>query len=236
MKKRNFLIGIILTAAVVGITYFFIQNNEKATYVNVPTDKIESKQKVVKFNTTQPKLNKIQKTKVIKTLLIKRSVASSGKRPARSLSSTFKSIKNKTQKEISELRKLSQSQFIGDDGVEFFNGLFAESVKRKEEPIKTFGGFYIYDTPFKENNIGIAIKDGRIGVLSGEIFFQTRNIDALEDKIRNYSTQQVMIDKNIGIYIIQVDDYESYKNILTDQNLSKFKPKPDIIFDYNLPR
>ncbi|MBD63733.1 MAG: hypothetical protein CME62_00875 [Halobacteriovoraceae bacterium] len=236
MKKRNFLTGLILTTVVGGVTYFFLQDKETESYVKVSAEKIVSKQKVVRLNATQPKVIKAKKTNVVKNVPIKRSVASSGKKPARSLSSTFKSIKNKARKEISELRKLSQSQFKTDDGVEFLNGLFAERVKRKEEPIKTYGGFYIYDTHSKENNIGIAIKDGRLGVVTGEIAFQTKDIESLKNKIQKHNAQEIMSDKNIGVYIVQAAEHTSYESILNDSDLSSFNPKPDIVFDYKLPR
>jgi hypothetical protein len=218
------------------VVYLLNNDRQKESFAKVPTHTIESKQKIVDIVKTQPEfeINK-QKTKLKKVVPLKRSIASSKKKPTRSLSSTFKSIQNNTKKEISELRNISQGQFK-NNGIEFLNGLYAERVKRSEEPVKAFGGFFIYDSPSSQNSIGIAIKEGRVGVITGEIAFQTKNIKELKEKIHKYNAQVVMNNRNIGIFIVKVIDSNSYEEILTSSELKSFNPKPDVVFDYKKPR
>ena len=86
-----------------------------------------------------------------------------------------------------------------------------------------------------DQSVGIAIVKGRVGTLTGEIIFKTKDISNLRLGLGPYNGKIIYSDPKIDLVIVKTSSVENLKMVITSNGLKKFNPKLDVVFDPKVP-
>jgi hypothetical protein len=96
-------------------------------------------------------------------------------------------------------------------------------------------GRYIYEKEVDDQAVGIAVEKGRVGMLTGEIIFKTRDINNLRLGLEPFNGKIIYSDPKSEFVIVKTSSVENLKMVITSNRLKKFNPKLDVVFDPKVP-
>jgi hypothetical protein len=188
-----------------------------------------------KFASTPGSYQKVVKIKhhpQIESQMIDSKVNSPNKKlMSRGVNSQIVDHLKKERDELQQIIDQSRDKIVSSSDIYVFDYILSFSRIDGRESIGSIQGKNLYEKDLNDESFGLAIKDGKIGSITGEIIFKTKEIDLLIRSLNNVKAEVIYSDKKSEFVIVRSKSTNFLKSILTSDEFKKFNPRPDILFE-----